>query len=66
MLHGSNIDGTLRRRVWAEAAFTATELYQILVKYGKSKNSFEKFFGLKAKEIVLQPRVIGEMVVVTD
>ena len=35
-------------------------------KYGKPNNSFEKFFGPKAKGIVSQPRVFGEMVVVTD
>ena len=66
MLHGSNIEGTLRGHLWAEAALTATELDQILVKYGKPKNSFEKVFGPKANGIVLQPRVFGEMVVVMD
>ena len=43
-----------------------TELDPILVKYGVSENSFEKFFGTKAKGIVKQPRVFGEMVIVTD
>ena len=66
MLHGSNIEGSLRRQLWAEAAFTATELDRILVKYGVSENSFEKLFGTKAKGIVLQPRVFGKMIIVTD
>ena len=66
MLHGSNIEGSLRRQLWAEAANTATELDQILVKYGVSENSFDKFFGTKAKGIVTQPLVFGEMVIVTD
>ena len=54
MLHSSNINGTFRRQLWAEVALTATELDQIHVKYGKPKNSFEKFFGPKAKGIVSQ------------
>ena len=55
MLHGSNIEGTLRRQLWAKAALTMTELDQILVKYGEPKNFFEKFFvvidqtGVKSK-----------------
>ena len=36
------------------------------MKYGVSENSFEKFFGTKAKGIVLQLRVLGEMIIVTD
>ena len=36
------------------------------MKYGVSENSFEKFFGTKAKGIVSQPHVFGEMVIVTD
>ena len=36
------------------------------MKYGVSKNSFGKFFGTKAKGIVSQPRIFGEMVVVAD
>ena len=47
MLHGSNIDVTLRRQLWAKAALTVMELDQILVEYGEPKNYFEKFLGLK-------------------
>ena len=37
MLHGNKIEGSLRRQLWAEAALTAAELDQILVKYGVSE-----------------------------
>ena len=66
MLHGRNIEGSLRRQLWDEVALTATELDRILVKYGVSENSFEKFFSTKAKRIVSQLRIFGEMVIVTD
>ena len=55
MLHGSNIEGTPRRQLSAKAALTATELDQILVKYGEPNNSFEKFFRPK-RQIVSNPR----------
>ena len=66
MLHGCDIDGPFRCQLWAEAANTATELDRILMKYGVSENSFEKFFGTKAKKIVSQPRVFGEVVIAMD
>ncbi len=45
MTHGSGIKGIIRRRLWAEAANTATDLSNILVKYGESQSSFKFFLG---------------------
>ena len=66
MLQGSKIEGSLKRQLWAEAANTATDLDNILVKYKESKNSFQKFYKNKKKSIISTTRIFGEMVVVTN
>ena len=47
LLQGSNTEGPLKWQLWAEAVLTASELDQILVKYGEPKNSFQNCFGSK-------------------
>eukprot|EP01083_Nonionella_stella_P004795 13981_1 len=66
MLSGSGIDNPLRKKLWTEAANTATQLDNILVPNGKSINSFQQFFGKGIKSPVNSTKVFGEMCVVSD
>lgn len=54
------------KRLWAEAANTATDLDNMLIKQGETMNSFHKFFGKGVKSIIPMnsAKTFGEMVVV--
>ena len=65
MLH--NIySGINHKRFWAEAANTATDIDNMLVKQGETSNPFQKFFGKGVKSIIQMnsAKIFGEMVVV--
>jgi len=67
MLRNINISINYKR-LWAEAANTATDLSNMLLKQGETTNSFHKFFGKGVKSIIPMnsAKTFGEMVVVTD
>ena len=44
MLNGAKLPMTIRKRLWAEAAKTATNIENILVSYNKPKSSFNVFY----------------------
>ena len=52
--------------MWAEAANKATDLSNMLVKYGESKSSFQIFFGKGVKSNIFSTKIFGEMVVIAD
>ena len=56
------------KRLWAEAANTATDLDNMLLKQGETTNSFHKFFGKGVKSIIPMnsAKKFGEMVVVAN
>ena len=67
ILLSSGVNGTLRKRLWAEAANTATDLENILYKQGKNGSSFQQFFGKGVKSLVPSSiQKFGEMAVITD
>ncbi len=53
MTRGSGIKGLIRRRLWAEATNTDTDLSNILVKYGESQSLFQNYFGKGVKSKIL-------------
>ena len=64
-----NIGGSINnKRLWAEAANTATDLDNMLIKPGETANSFQKFFGKGVKSIIPMnsAKTFGEMVVVAN
>eukprot|EP00970_Alexandrium_tamarense_P003304 scaffold525_cov112-Alexandrium_tamarense.AAC.1 len=56
------------KRLWAEAANTATDLDNMLLRQGETTNSFHKFFGKGVKSIIPMnsAKTFGEMVVVAN
>ena len=64
-----NIGGSINnKRLWAEAANTATDLDNMLIKPGETTNSFQKFFGKGVKSIIPMnsAKTFGEMVVIAN
>ncbi|MCP4746065.1 MAG: transposase family protein, partial [Desulfobacteraceae bacterium] len=65
-LLSSGIKGAFKKRPWAEAANTATDLDNILVKQGKNESSFQHFFGKEVKSLVPNSIKKHEMAVITN
>ena len=66
-LLGSGTKGAFKKRLWAEAANTATDMDNILVKQGKNESSFQQFFGKGVKSLVPNSfQKFGEMAVITN
>ena len=66
MTCSSGIKGLIRTRLWSEAANTATDLSNILVKYGESQNSLQFLRGKGVKSNILSTKIFSEMVIIAD
>jgi hypothetical protein len=64
MFANAGFEKIKRETLWAECAATATKLDNILVKQGKTKNAYEKFYGEENK-IKKYLRIFGEIRIVT-
>jgi hypothetical protein len=65
MLNEARVPMLLRRGLWADAARTATDMWNYLVSYTSDKSSYEKFMGVKYDPIDTL-HTFGEMVIVED
>jgi hypothetical protein len=63
-LNDVNLEGSLWKKMWAEAASTVTTINNVLIKQKGVKSPYELFFGRKAN-IVKDMRRFGEMAIVT-
>ena len=66
MLLGSGIEGPLRKKLWAEAVNTATNLDGILVAPGEKRSPYQKFFGKGYKPIIDVTKTFGQECIVTN
>ena len=66
MLIGSQIEQPLRNSLWSEAANTATDLDNNLVKTSTGISAFQQFFGKGQKTLVNFTKKFGESCVVTN
>ena len=57
---------SVRKQLWAEAANLVKDLDNILVNYGETKDSFQKFYGEKTKNNITSTTIFGKIVVVAD
>ena len=66
MLEGSGIEMPIRKRLWTEAAGTATDLDGVLVKEKGGNNAFQNFFRKGKRCSIDHVKKFGELCVVTD
>jgi hypothetical protein len=66
VLYGFGLDFSEIKKLWAEAAATATDIDATLVQEGETKSAFQKFFGKGKKSIVNTTKKFGEPCISTS
>ena len=65
MLNWARLNKTLRMKLWAHCAYTATKLENMIIKDNTKQTAYEKFYG-KNPEWTNFLRTFGEMAIVHD